>query len=359
MDNQFENITKTLKGGTKDLNIHVLTSKERLQETTIKPATERHDSLKESKSFSSSTDLSSDSESKENIHSSISNSLEPSFMLIEKTIGTHSVPSLTSSIAYEGRDEEMVIYRSTYEKDNLVEDIQENTEIVANFDNIQNSDAVNINCENQQESGAERLILDENLQQFLVEEQIIRSPSEDARMQSVSESVAHSDSRKSVRSNINGATPVKSFGSPTDSKRSNGVSKSSQVVGKGKDVGIKFSQYSGQNITYSGREGAKVLTNDSKLQKLQRRICMLEGELTEAAAIEVSLYSVIAEHGSSVNKVHAPARRLSRLYLHACKEKFSSRIASAARSIISGLVLVAKACGNDVPRYMLDQIIVS
>ncbi|KAJ8566911.1 hypothetical protein K7X08_019119 [Anisodus acutangulus] len=39
---------------------------------------------------------------------------------------------------------------------------------------------------------------------------------------------------------------------------------------------------------------------------------MAEGELREAAAIEVVLYSVVAEHGSSTNKVHAPARRLSR-----------------------------------------------
>jgi hypothetical protein len=73
--------------------------------------------------------------------------------------------------------------------------------------------------------------------------------------------------------------------------------------------------------------------------------------LKEAAAIEASLYSVVAEHGSSMSKVHAPARRLSRLYLHACRESFQSRRASAARSAISGLVLVAKACGNDVPRY--------
>ncbi|KAK1369759.1 C2 NT-type domain-containing protein [Heracleum sosnowskyi] len=288
-----ENISKTRKEGIKDLNVQrVLASKERLQETTIKPADERHDSLKESQSFSSSTDLSSDSESQENMHSTISNSREPSLMLIEKTIDTRSVQSSTSSIAYEGRDEELVIYRSTNEKGNLVEHILENTEIFADFDTIQNGNAVDSNCENQQESGTERLILDENLQHPIVDEQLTRSPPNDSRMQSISESDFHSDSRENVRSNIDGITHVKSFRSPTESRRSNGVAKSSQFVGKGKDV----------------------------------------------------------EHGSSVNKVHAPARRLSRLYLHACKENSSSRIASAARSIISGLVLVAKACGNDVPR---------
>ncbi|KAL8110099.1 hypothetical protein AgCh_025995 [Apium graveolens] len=329
---------------------HLIRKRERLRETTIKPATKRHDSLKESKSFSSSTDLSSDSESKENIHSPNSNSREPSFMLIENTIGTRSVQSLISSIAYEERDDKVVIYRSTNEKDNLVEHSLENTEMVADFDNIQNGNALDKNCENPQESGTERLILNENLQHFIVDERLIRSPPDDARMQSVSESVAHSDSRENFRSKINGVTHVKSFRSPMDSKRSKGVTKSSQFIGKGKDVGIKYSQYHGQNITHSGRESAKVLTDDSKLQQLQQRICMLEGELTEAAAIEASIYSVIAEHGSSVNKVHAPARRLSRLYLHACEENSSLRIASAARSIISGLVLVAKACGNDVPR---------
>nr|GEV51550.1 hypothetical protein [Tanacetum cinerariifolium] len=87
-----------------------------------------------------------------------------------------------------------------------------------------------------------------------------------------------------------------------------------------------------------------------KVQQLEQKVQSLEGELREAAAIEVGLYSIVAEHGNSVNKVHAPARRLSRLYLHSCKEKSQSRRASSARSIVSGLILVAKACGNDVPR---------
>lgn len=92
-------------------------------------------------------------------------------------------------------------------------------------------------------------------------------------------------------------------------------------------------------------------TSDGRIQRLEHRIKMLEGELREAAAIEIGLYSVVAEHGSSINKVHAPARRLSRFFLHACRESSQSRRASAARSAISGLVVVAKACGNDVSRY--------
>ncbi|KAK1432693.1 hypothetical protein QVD17_09591 [Tagetes erecta] len=97
------------------------------------------------------------------------------------------------------------------------------------------------------------------------------------------------------------------------------------------------------------KTGEKV-KDASKMQQLEHRVKKLEGELREAAAIEVGLYSIVAEHGSSVSKVHAPARRLSRLYLHACKENSQSRRASSARSIVSGLILVAKACGNDVPR---------
>lgn len=83
------------------------------------------------------------------------------------------------------------------------------------------------------------------------------------------------------------------------------------------------------------------------------RVEMLEEELREAAAIEVSLFSIVAEHSSSVNKVHAPARRLSRFYKNACRARSQAKRASAARTAVSGLVLVSKACGNDVPRYFL------
>ncbi|OIW07261.1 hypothetical protein TanjilG_08376 [Lupinus angustifolius] len=96
-------------------------------------------------------------------------------------------------------------------------------------------------------------------------------------------------------------------------------------------------QFLGKNIT----EG-----KDSINQEVE----MLHEELREAAALEVSLYSVIAEHGSSSNKVHAPARRLSRFYFHTCRVGSPATIASAAKSAVSGFVLVSKACGNDVPR---------
>ncbi|XP_030527567.1 uncharacterized protein LOC115738907 isoform X2 [Rhodamnia argentea] len=106
-----------------------------------------------------------------------------------------------------------------------------------------------------------------------------------------------------------------------------------------------------ESATFSAINDKKKLANFSANEaKLENRIAMLEEELREAAAIEASLYSVIAEHGSSSNKVHSPARRLSRFYFHACKLNSPSKRESAARAVVSGLVLVSKACGNDVPR---------
>ncbi|RRT54131.1 hypothetical protein B296_00043374 [Ensete ventricosum] len=66
-----------------------------------------------------------------------------------------------------------------------------------------------------------------------------------------------------------------------------------------------------------------VLDDDSasvyqKIEEMESRIEKLEEELREVAALEISLYSVIPVHGSSAHKVHTPARRLSRPYIHAC-----------------------------------------
>ncbi|GAB2278540.1 hypothetical protein Dimus_013217 [Dionaea muscipula] len=130
---------------------------------------------------------------------------------------------------------------------------------------------------------------------------------------------------------------VKSVRSAMDSARGNGSAGGSSVsIERNED---KVYPAERRNVPW-----------DSKVQELEGRIKILERELREAAAIEISLYSVVAEHGSSISKVHAPARRLSRLYLQACKQRGRLRRASAARSAVSGLVVVAKACGNDVPR---------
>ncbi|KAK1423241.1 hypothetical protein QVD17_18538 [Tagetes erecta] len=129
---------------------------------------------------------------------------------------------------------------------------------------------------------------------------------------------------------------AKSACSSLDSCLSNGSVRTSKVIEKLKNVGVQDQNSEQQGII-------------SKVQDLEHRVQALESELTEAAAIEFSIYSVVAEHGSSIRKVHASARRLSRLYFHACKEN-SLRRSNSARSIVSGLILVAKGCGNDVAR---------
>lgn len=91
---------------------------------------------------------------------------------------------------------------------------------------------------------------------------------------------------------------------------------------------------------------------EQKIEEMEIRIGKLEEELREVASLEISLYSVVPEHGSSAHKVHTPARRLSRLYIHACKHWTLDKRATVAKNTVSGLVLIAKSCGNDVPRYI-------
>jgi hypothetical protein len=96
--------------------------------------------------------------------------------------------------------------------------------------------------------------------------------------------------------------------------------------------------HNGQSVSYEKNEEL-----DSKIEKLEQ-------ELREVAALEVSLYSVVPEHGCSSHKLHTPARCLSRFYIHASKFWSSDKKASVAKNSVSGLVLVAKSCGNDVSR---------
>lgn len=87
-----------------------------------------------------------------------------------------------------------------------------------------------------------------------------------------------------------------------------------------------------------------------KVESLETRIEKLEEELREVAALEISLYSVVPDHSSSAHKLHTPARRVSRLYIHACKHWSQEKRATVARNTVSGLILAAKSCGNDVSR---------
>ncbi|RID61103.1 hypothetical protein BRARA_E00277 [Brassica rapa] len=101
------------------------------------------------------------------------------------------------------------------------------------------------------------------------------------------------------------------------------------------------------------------VSSREKIEHLEKRIERLEEELREVAALEISLYSVVPDHSSSSHKLHTPARRLSRIYIHACKHFTRGKRASIARNSVSGLVLVARSCGNDVSRltFWLSNII--
>ncbi|KAE8698916.1 Thioredoxin O2, putative isoform 1 [Hibiscus syriacus] len=152
-----------------------------------------------------------------------------------------------------------------------------------------------------------------------------------------------------------------------DEAKSNGPSKI-QFMEKAEDNSFPEKAYNGTTSDILGeKEETEYSFSNSKvdsvysyglLKKTQVKEKAKENDVSdeihdspkEAAVLEASLYSVVAEHGGSTNKDHAPARRLSRFYLHACSANSQDKRASAARAAISGLVLVSKACGNDVPR---------
>ncbi|KAK9123469.1 hypothetical protein Sjap_013071 [Stephania japonica] len=116
---------------------------------------------------------------------------------------------------------------------------------------------------------------------------------------------------------------------------------------------------SGSQSIASDEETADVAENglneghekvNQRVEEMELKIDKLEEELREVAVLEISLYSVVPEHGSSAHKVHTPARRLSRLYIYACKQWTQDKRATIAKNIVSGLVLTAKSCGSDIPR---------
>ncbi|KAK6149187.1 hypothetical protein DH2020_016712 [Rehmannia glutinosa] len=126
-----------------------------------------------------------------------------------------------------------------------------------------------------------------------------------------------------------------------------------------REIGFLDEAPNGSHSAYSDDEAVNTKENDQqedkaaldkKIEEMETRIKDLESELREVAALEIALYSVVPEHGSSAHKVHTPARRLSRLYIYACKYWSQDKRATVARNTVSGLVLVSKSCGNDVSR---------
>ncbi|RHN45042.1 putative EEIG1/EHBP1 domain-containing protein [Medicago truncatula] len=227
--------------------------------------------------------------------------------------------------------------------ENLNQEIQEKASLDSNHFINKNSDSVNCDGLEIEDKLRERC---EEADKYCVKE----GGSDEYYYNSVEDKL--SNDPKSERSKY-----VKSVRSSGDLTRSTGLL-GNNYHAEVKENGINGdAQNNGGNIRSGERKDSKIYPRDakntsldSKIEQLENKINMLEGELREAASIEAALYSVAAEHGSSMSKVHAPARRLSRLYLHACKENIPARRSGAAKSAVSGLVLVAKACGNDVPR---------
>lgn len=189
---------------------------------------------------------------------------------------------------------------------------------------------------------------------------------------------SHTTPKKSAKTN-GGISPVTTKTSPgrksqnikvhpkPSSESSDGLDDKS--IDEVKDIDLSDQVPNGSQGTASENGSVDVEENgldrdqtlvQQRIEEMESRIEKLEDELRQIAALEISLYSVVPEHGSSAHKVHTPARRLSRLYIHASKHWTQSKRASIARSTASGLVLVAKSCGNDVPRltYWLSNTVV-
>lgn len=149
---------------------------------------------------------------------------------------------------------------------------------------------------------------------------------------------------------------IKSVRLPTDSPRASGPPIPLHLFDKSKEESsVKEVQVDTKSQEKIDKKDKKNVKSDNKAE-FESKIKMLEEELREAAALEIGVYSVVAEHLNSKRKVHAPARRLSRFYRHVCRAESQANRASSARTIVSGLVMVSKACGNDVPRYEVNHV---
>ena len=78
-----------------------------------------------------------------------------------------------------------------------------------------------------------------------------------------------------------------------------------QFIEGAKEVGVVGDRQNGARGFIGSGYDTRNTFSERKIQQLEEKIKMLEGELREAAAIEAALYSVVAEHGSSMSKVHA------------------------------------------------------
>lgn len=80
----------------------------------------------------------------------------------------------------------------------------------------------------------------------------------------------------------------------------------------------------------------------------------LQGELRDCATLEVAIHTAVSVHGQTAHKMHTPARRLARAYIQARGNGLwpPEIAAGTARNSVAGLILAARACGDDVGRLL-------
>ncbi|GLT43367.1 hypothetical protein SLA2020_173210 [Shorea laevis] len=342
------------KGGVK--KEHASASKSQLEKSNMGAQMAVHENAKGSSSCSSSVDCSSDLESPVDGHFSISNSHDSKLPISNNALSSNDhFPA--SSLARENTDEETKTSMRSNGSKNLTKEVHkmvsnDGAEVTSYSKenatgSFQVKEAPSVNSPHvSQKLGVYNSmgnIDGSNLQENdCAEDELSTTYSQDSLSLGQENNGTKVNTLKTERSKH-----VKSVRSSSDSARSMGLFSNSQHAEVKEDGLLRGNERKDAKLHAKDTRGSIL---DNKIQQLEQKTKMLEGELREAAAIEAALYSVVAEHGSSVSKMHAPARRLSRLYLYSCRERLRSRKASSARSSVSGLVLVAKACGNDVPR---------
>jgi hypothetical protein len=76
--------------------------------------------------------------------------------------------------------------------------------------------------------------------------------------------------------------------------------------------------------------------------------------LRDCATLEVAIHTAVSVHGQTAHKMHTPARRLARAYIQARGNGLwpPEVAAGTARNSVAGLILAARACGDDVGRLL-------
>ncbi|KAK6139154.1 hypothetical protein DH2020_027103 [Rehmannia glutinosa] len=309
----------------------------------IDPTKERNKNLRPS-----STDASSDTWNKVKDYVSLSKFSERSMSYVKKTSATPLIISSPISVSFRDNNEKLhnILASSMRESafhdvifDNQHNNTVKNTQQIVEDKSFERFARETMSAEHYKKNGVNSNSLYAHIsqeKQWQPEGVLINDEHKGQAVPPSGSNKARLKHVKSVR--IHGS--VKGNGSPSD------------IYGGGKPPDLDIpngSQKKGKLSAGAERKEPKSDVSDGK-NEWKIRVEMLEEELREAAAIEVALYSVVAEHSSSGNKVHAPARRLSRFYNNGCRGVSQAKRASAARAAISGLVMVSKACGYDVPR---------